>query len=120
MARTRNQSVGAMTQAVKAGNHILVGGLMPFDEQGQLVGSDIASQARFVFESLKTVLAEAGATMADVVKHNVYYHNDGNPEAVAKLIDDLNRVRLDYFSAPGPTTTEIQAGLDREGALLQV
>ncbi len=120
MSRNQHHGIGAATQAVKAGNHILVGGLMSLDEQGRVVGSDITSQARHVFESLKSVLAEAGATMADVVKHNVYYHCDGNDGALIKFMDDLNRVRLDYFTNPGPTTTEIQVGLDHKGALLLV
>lgn len=110
----------AGTQVVKAGHHILVGGLMSLDEQGRVVGSDMTTQARNVFESLKSVLAEVGAAMADVIKHNVYFHCDGDDEAVRKLIDELDRVRLDYFSDPGPTTTETRVGLDREGALLLV
>ena len=108
------------TQAVRAGNLIFVGGQMSLDAQGRVVGSDITTQARNAFEEMKRVLADAGGTMADVVKHNVYFHCDGDDAAVAKFIDELNRVRVQYFSDPGPTTTEVRVGLDREGALLLV
>lgn len=108
------------TQAVRAGNLIFVGGQMSLDAQGLVVGSDITTQARNTFEAMKRVLADAGGTMADVVKHNVYFHCDGDDAAVAKFMDDLNRVRVTYFSDPGPTTTEVRVGLDREGALLLV
>ena len=111
---------GASTQAVRAGNLILVGGQMSLDEHGQVVGSDIATQARNAFESLKRVLAEAGATMQDVVKHNIYFQCEGGDEEVVKFLDEIDRVRLDYFSDPGPTTTETRVGLDREGALIQI
>ena len=109
-----------ITQAVRAGNLILVGGQMSLDEQGRVVGNDIATQARNAFEALKRVLAEAGAGMQDVVKHNIYFQCEGGDAEVAKFLDEIDRVRLDYFSDPGPTTTETRVGLDREGALIQI
>ena len=33
---------------------------------------------------------------------------------------ELDRVRLEYFPEPGPTTTETRVGLGREGALIQL
>ena len=108
------------TQAVRAGNLIFVGGQMSLDEQGHVVGTDITTQARNAFEALKRVLAEAGATMADVVKHNIYFQCEGDEAAVAKFMDELNAVRCTYFTAPGPTTTETRVGLERKGALILV
>ena len=58
--------------------------------------------------------------MDDVVKHNVYFDCADDDAALASFMDELNRVRLEYFSDPGPTTTESRVGLDREGALIQV
>ena len=116
----RGGASGSSTQAVRAGNLILVGGQMSLDEHGCVVGSDIATQAQNAFEALKRVLAEAGAGMQDVVKHNIYFQCDGGDAEVAKFLDDIDRVRLDYFSDPGPTTTETRVGLDREGALIQI
>jgi len=113
-------SAGGPTQAVRAGNLILVGGLMSLDAQGRVVGNDIAAQTRNVFDALKRILAEAGATLADVVKHNIYFQCDGDDAAVAKFVDEVDRVRLGYFPDPGPTTTETRVGLDREGALIQI
>ena len=110
-------ATGTGTQAVKAGNLIFVGGQMSLDDQGQVVGTDITTQAKNAFEALKRVLAAAGATMADVVKHNIYFSCDGDDQTVGKFLDELDAVRLNYFSDPGPTTTETNVGLDREGAL---
>lgn len=111
---------GTSTEAVRAGDLILVGGQMPLDGHGRIVGADIAAQARNAFEALKRVLAEAGATMADVVKHTVYFVCDGDDAAIARFVEDLDKVRAEYFTTPGPTTTEVRVGLDREGALLMI
>lgn len=108
------------TQAARAGNLVFVGGQMSLDEAGQVVGSDITTQATNAFESLQRVLAAAGATMADVVKHNVYLALPGEGVSASKFIEDLNAVRVKYFQAPGPTTTETFVGLEKEGALILV
>lgn len=111
---------GGATEAVRAGDLILVGGQMSLDEHGKLVGSDAATQARGAFEAVKRVLAKAGASMADVVKHNVFFHCDAGGDTVRKFMQDLDEVRSVYFTDPGPTTTETRVGLGREGALVQV
>lgn len=111
---------GGAAQAVRAGNLILVGGQMSLDEHGNVVGSNATTQARGAFEAVKRVLAKAGAGMSDVVKHNVFFHCDGDDDVVQKFMQDLDQVRSAYFSDPGPTTTETRVGLCREGALIQV
>lgn len=116
----RGGASSTATQAVRAGNLVFVGGQMSLDERGRVVGTDIATQAERAFDSLKRALAEAGAGMADVVKHNVYIDYDGDEAEFARFMDQLNQVRLAHFSEPGPATTETRVGLDREGALIQV
>ena len=111
---------GQGTQAVRAGNLIFVGGQMSLDENGNVVGSDIKTQAMNAFEALKRVLEAAGASMVDVVKHNVYLSCPGDASVIAGFMEDLNSVRVQYFTAPGPTTTETFVGLEREGALILV
>ena len=108
------------TQGVNAGHLVFVGGQMSLDETGRVIGDDVATQARNAFESVKRVLAEAGAGMDDVVKHNVYFDCQDDDETVVAFMAELDRVRLEYFSDPGPTTTETRVGLDREGALIQL
>ena len=110
----------AATEAVRAGDLLFIGGILPVDDAGRLVGTDMASQARAIFETLKAVLSGAGARVADVVKHNVYLASDGDSTAAREQMRDLDRVRADYFPVPGPTTTEVRAGLDIPGALLMV
>jgi enamine deaminase RidA (YjgF/YER057c/UK114 family) len=104
--------------AVRVGNLILVGSLLPVDAEGRLVAHDLAGQTRFVFDTLRRVLERAGATLADVVKHTICY-SVAAAHADAALAE-IDAVRFGYFPNPGPTTTEIRVGLDVEGALIQL
>jgi enamine deaminase RidA (YjgF/YER057c/UK114 family) len=116
----RGGAPGTTTQAVRAGDLVFVGGQMSLDERGRVVGHDIATQARNALEALKRVLAEAGASMADVVKHNVYLACEGDEAAVARFMAELDQVRVAYFPDPGPITTEVRCGLELEGALILI
>src|SRR6478735_7361114 len=63
-----NQSFG-FSQAVRAGGLIFLAGQTPVDENAQLVGEgDIRAQTRQVFENMKTVLANAGSSLDDLVE----------------------------------------------------
>ena len=108
------------TEAVRSGDIVFVGGQMSLDDNGRAIGKDVTTQARNALDALKRTLGEAGATLGDVVKHTVFFACDGDAAAVAKFLDELDAVRAEYFSAPGPTTAEVRCGLDVEGALLMI
>lgn len=55
------------SQAVRAGDTVWVSGQVGMDETGA-VAEGIENQARQAFKNLERVLAEAGATLADVVE----------------------------------------------------
>ena len=58
-----------ISQAVQVGDTIYISGQGPLDPEGHIVGDDdMAAQSRQVFANLRAVLAEAGATMDEVVK----------------------------------------------------
>lgn len=116
--RSFSDAEGAAPRAIRAGDLVFVGGLMAVDRSGSIVAQGIADQARAIFDQLSALLGQAGATMADVVKHNIYFSCEA--DAVGAFLDELDPVRAGYFTAPGPTTTEIRCGLDRQGALLMV
>lgn len=61
---------GLHAQAVMVAGHrtIYVSGQVAADESGRAVGSDVGTQARFVFERIAQLLGEYGATLDDVVK----------------------------------------------------
>jgi enamine deaminase RidA (YjgF/YER057c/UK114 family) len=108
------------TQAVRHGDLIFISGQMSVDEHGMVVGRTMTEQARNVFDALERALAGAGATMADVVKHNVFFVCDDDPAAIDRAMAEIDTVRLPLFQSPGPTTTEVRAKLDVDGALIMV
>ena len=67
-----------ISQAVQVGDTIYVSGQGPLDSEGDLVGTgDMAAQSRQVFANIRAVLAEAGATMDDVVKITSFITDTG-------------------------------------------
>lgn len=61
------------SMGVQVGDTIYVSGHVSQDANGNVIGEgDMAAQTRQVFASIEAVLAEAGATMEDVVKITTY------------------------------------------------
>ncbi|HEY5219346.1 MAG TPA: RidA family protein [Gemmatimonadaceae bacterium] len=57
------------SRAVKVGNAVYVAGTTAVDESGVVVGEgDPYRQARFIYEKIGKALADAGASLADVVR----------------------------------------------------
>jgi enamine deaminase RidA (YjgF/YER057c/UK114 family) len=58
---------------VVPGRLVFVSGILSRNSKGEIVGrGDMAAQIRQVFENIKTALAAAGATMADIVKRQTF------------------------------------------------
>jgi len=106
----------AYSHAVRAGNTIYVAGQIAFDKNGKVVGKgDIEAQATQVFENIKAILKEEGATMDDIVKFNVYWTDIKNRPG-------FHKVRAKYFK-PGKlpaSTGVIVKGLIDPDLLLEV
>jgi 2-iminobutanoate/2-iminopropanoate deaminase len=67
------RAIGPYSQAVVDAGFLFASGQIPLDPaSGELVSGDVASFAEQIFDNLEAVLAEAGATLADVVKTTVY------------------------------------------------
>jgi reactive intermediate/imine deaminase len=56
------------SKAVRAGDLVFVSGQMATDTNGRLAVGSMEAEARQVFANIEAILAEAGCTMADVVK----------------------------------------------------
>ena len=62
-------AVGPYSQAMMHGDMLYTSGQIPLDPvTGEMVGSDITSQAEQVMKNLAAVLSEAGASFQSVVK----------------------------------------------------
>jgi 2-iminobutanoate/2-iminopropanoate deaminase len=94
--------------AVRAGDFIFVSGQVPKDENGNMCGdSSIEVQTRWTLESIKRVLAEAGAEMSDVVKVVTYIED-------ARNFSRYNSVFKEYFPEGklARTTVECRLAID--------
>ena len=105
-----------ISHAYKCGDTIHISGQVAIDPDGKLVGrGDGAAQAEYIFENIKRVLAEAGATLNDVVKYFIYYTH---PEDFSWI----TMVRRRYFSRepyPCGTSVCVQA-LAMPGLLVEI
>jgi len=90
-------------QATRVGDTVWVSGQVGMDATGH-PGADMAAQARLAFEALRAVLAEAGATLGDVVDLNSF-HTDlrGDMRAFAAVKDQFFPGDYPSWTAVGVT-----------------
>lgn len=90
------------THGVRFGDLVFVSGCVGTDANGDIVGDDdVAAQARQALRNVQRVLAEAGATLADVCKVTVYLTDiDDRPK--------INPVREELFGDARPASTLIE------------
>lgn len=107
------KALGPYSQAAVSDPFIFLAGQTPVDPTtGQLVDGGITQQAEQVFANLTAVLVEAGLSLDDVVKVNVYLTDIANDFAA------LNAVYATKFTAPYPArTTVCVAGLPMGAAV---
>jgi reactive intermediate/imine deaminase len=108
------QAIGPYSQAVRAGNTVYLSGQTPLDPAtGELVGGDIAAQARRVFDNLQAVCEAAGSSFADIVRVGIYLTDLANFAAV-------NGVMKEYFREPYPARSTIGVRELPRGAQVEV
>ena len=88
-------AIGPYSHAVKAGNLVFVSGQLPVNPETGAMPEYIKEQTRQSLANVKTILAEAGATLDNVVKTTVFL-------ADMTLFGPMNEVYAEEFSAPFP------------------
>jgi enamine deaminase RidA (YjgF/YER057c/UK114 family) len=86
------------SQAIRVGDTVWVSGQVGMEKKGPAQG--IEAQARIAFENLRRVLAEAGATLADVVEL-VTYHKSMSDMA------GFSKVKAEFFPSDYPAWTAV-------------
>ena len=113
-ARTAWATMLAYSRAVVDGRHVFVSGTLPVDAEGALVGGDDAYlQARQVLLLLQQALADAGCTVAEVVRLRIYLRDPADIPAVA-------RAQYEVFEAVRPACTVLITGLARPDCRVQM
>lgn len=102
------------SQAVKAGNHIYVSGLVGLDiGAGKLAGSTIQEQTRQALTNCRTVLRAAGATLDDVVEVGVLLADPAD-------FPGMNEEYATWFPATPPTRYVARLGVELPGVLVSI
>lgn len=84
-------AIGPYSQGIVVGELFFSSGQIPLNLSGEIVGTDIESQAAQVFTNLRAVLAGAGSSMDKVVKATVFM----------KDLADFGRLNAVYAEAFG-------------------
>ena len=94
---------------------VFVAGQGPVSPDGELVGDDdFEAQARQTLDNLQTVLEEAGASLASLVKLTVYLTDIGR-------LREFGRIRGELLAGRPPASTAVEVGaLALPGMMLEV
>ena len=102
------------SSGAKGGPYLFVSGMVPRDQSGNLVGiGDVAAQTTQCMQNVETVLAEAGATLDDVVKCVVFLSD-------IRYFEAMNEIYAGFFPQDQPARSTIQARLGRPEMLVEV
>jgi 2-aminomuconate deaminase len=111
------EPVGAFPHAKRVGDFLFLSGIGPrtrgskeipgvtLDPAGNIVSYDIGTQCRAVFENVRLVLEDAGASWTDIVDVTVFLTN------MKKDFPIYNKLYAEHFAGPGkpnPTRTTIE------------
>jgi enamine deaminase RidA (YjgF/YER057c/UK114 family) len=104
------------SRAVRAGPHVHVAGTTGTDAAGNVVSDDAYGQAKAALDKIETVLAQAGASMKDVVRTRIYVTHIADFDAIARAHSERfadvrpasTLVEVSAFVAPG-MLVEIEA-----------
>lgn len=102
-----------------SGRLAFVSGQVAIDDDGKIVGDDMAAQTRQALGNLHRVLRSLGAGWPDVVRFNWYVTDVAGLQDVRDVRDELIRPALG--DRPNPASSLIQvAGLYLPGLLIEV
>ena len=90
------------TMVEAQGRLVFISGMLAKQADGTLTGvGDVAEQTRQVCENLQAAVEEAGGTMADICRVDVYVRN-------MEHFDAIHKVRRQYFADPPPASTMVE------------
>ena len=98
------EKVAGYSRAVVEGEWVFVSGTTGFDYKTMTIAEDVAAQVHQTFANVKAALAEAGASLADVVRAHYYVPREEDWPTIAPL---LGR----YFGDVRPASTAVICGL---------
>ncbi|OUN39689.1 reactive intermediate/imine deaminase [Faecalibacterium sp. An77] len=106
-------AIGPYSQALDLGDLVFVSGQIPVNPATGLMADTVEEQAAQSLANIKAILAEAGLTMANVVKTVIFLADINDFAAV-------NQVYAQAFSEPYPARSCVQVAAIPKGAKLEI
>ena len=107
-------AIGPYSQAIAANGFMFISGQLPIDPAtGNFAEGGIRELTRQSLENVKSILAEAGLTLADVVKTTVFLADMSDFAA-------MNEVYAEYFTAPAPARSAVAVKTLPKGGLVEI
>jgi 2-iminobutanoate/2-iminopropanoate deaminase len=106
-------AIGPYSQAIEANGFVYASGQLPINPQTGQFPEGIKAQTRQSLENARAILAEAGLTMANVVKTTVLLANIEDFAA-------MNEVYAEFFSEPFPARSAFAVKAVPKGALVEI
>ncbi len=106
-------AIGPYSPGVKLGNMLYMSGQLGLDPATGKLPEGVEAQAEQSLTNIENLLAEAGATMANVVKTTVF---------LADIADfaRVNEVYAKHFEAPFPARSAVQVAAIPAGGLVEI
>lgn len=107
-------AIGPYSQAIEANGMVFVSGQLPVDPAtGEFAPGGVKEQATQSLTNIKSILAEAGLTMDNVVKTCVFL-------ADIKDFVAMNEVYATFFNAPFPARSAMAVKDLPKGAMVEI
>lgn len=106
-------AIGPYSQAIDTGSFVFASGQIPVDPATGEIPDGITAQTARALENVKGLLAEAGLTLADVVKTTVFLADMAHFGA-------MNEVYAQAFPAPFPARSAVAVRELPKGVLVEI
>jgi 2-iminobutanoate/2-iminopropanoate deaminase len=106
--------IGPYSQAVQAGNFLFCSGQIPLDAKtGQVVGTDVQTQAQKVMENVAAVLRAGGSAFDRVVKTTIFLKSMND-------FPKVNEIYSQYFKENPPARSTVEVARLPKDVLVEV
>ena len=106
------EPVIGFSRAVRVGDTIYVSGTVAWGDDGKLVGpGDMYAQAKQAIHNIEKALAQAGASLKDVVRTRIYVTD-------IKMLDDAAKAHGEAFGEIRPAATMVEVSALAEPEML--